>query len=147
VVKNCSKVPTRIPRSNSVRLSQLTISYGLTQDRTFFQRRRRCRVHSSHDLSPSMDGGSQNDQHSSMPPHDEIDKALLRLQQYARNPMSAVIDLRDFAVASVFLMRHVHTPRLWKSILRACVVMIVVVAFMSMIWGLDLLLKQATAIT
>lgn len=107
--------------------------------------RRYSRVQSAQDTFP--DGEVQkSDEHGGMPQGDDIDRALMRLQKYARDPLSAVVDFKNFVVASVFLMRHVHTPRMWKSITRACVVMVVVVAFMAMIWGLDMLLKHATGI-
>jgi len=88
----------------------------------------------------------KNDEHSGVRRGDDIDRALMRLHKYARDPLSAVVDFKNFVVASVFLMRHVHTPRMWKSIIRASVVMVVVVAFMAMIWGLDMLLKHASGI-
>lgn len=146
VVRDCS-IPNngirQVPSSNNLLLrpSHLAAQCISTPHSTVLKRYRRYKVHSAHDLTP-LDGGSQNDQDTGMP-HDEIDRALLKLQQYAKNPASALRELRDFAVASVFLMRHVYTPSVWKSVWRACLVMIVVLAFMSMIWGLDLLLKQA----
>lgn len=101
------------------------------------------RIHAAHGVSPSPEHDSQNDEYLSMPRGDDIDRALLQLQKYMRNPLSAVIDFKNFVAASIFLMRHVYTPKMGQSMLRSCIVLLVVAFFVSLIWGLDMLLKHA----
>ena len=104
------------------------------------------RIHAAHDVSPSPEHDSQSDEYLSMPRGDDIDKALLQLQKYMQNPLSAVMDFKDFVAASIFLMRHVHTPKVGQSMQRSCIVLLVVAVFVSLIWGLDMLLKHATCV-
>lgn len=115
------------------------------------KRGKRCqeRVHSGQDFSSKPlleDAALYDDQYSSVPPRDDVDRALLRMQKYLKDPMSAVTDLKIFVGGSIRLMRHLYTPGARKSLFRACSVLVVVVAFMMLIWGLDVLLRNITRV-
>lgn len=103
---------------------------------------RKCSGYQVETASSHPEDGAQTNDFMVPPQGDDIDRALEQLQKYIRDPSRAVIDLMSFIVSAVYLMRHVYTPGIRKSVSLASCVLLVVMLFISLVWGLDTLLRR-----